>query len=49
MLLTIWTKTEDNQIDKAELHLDGGGGAIGNHINFNSICLYSCYCNNTFD
>ena len=25
MLLAIWTKTEDNQIDKAELHLGGGG------------------------
>ena len=26
MLLAIWTKTEDNQIDKAELHFGGGGG-----------------------
>ena len=31
MLLTIWTKTEGNQIYKAELHW-GGGGAVGHHI-----------------
>ena len=33
MLLTIWTKIEDNQIYKAEFHLGGGGGSVGHHIN----------------
>ena len=34
MLLIIWTKTEDNQTDKAELHLEGGGGAVGTPYKF---------------
>ena len=31
MLLAIWTKTEDNQIDKAKLHLGGGEGSRSPH------------------
>ena len=34
-------KTEDNQIDKAELHFGGGGGSVGHNIStLNHICNY---------
>ena len=47
MLLTIWTKTEVNQIYKAELHLGKGGGGSRSPYKFQQYISVSTAVNAT--